>query len=199
MKENHYKLFIATAVFVSAALLSACSGNAKRALGLNKQAPDEFTVVAKAPLVLPPDYNLVPPDKISATAADVRPQNKPKDILFNETNSAKKAKYDATTEKFLAMAGAEKDNSDIRKTINKETGLLIEENQDVDEMMSLLMGTVFPAIILPFFMLSLILVQMIGAEINEEKTTKGMEIIISNVSPKVHLFSKILSPSTVLD
>lgn len=131
MKENHYKLFIATAVFVSAALLSACSGNAKRALGLNKQAPDEFTVVAKAPLVLPPDYNLVPPDKISATAADVRPQNKPKDILFNETTSAKKAKYDATTEKFLAMAGAEKDNSDIRKTINKETGLLIEENQDV--------------------------------------------------------------------
>lgn len=69
----------------------------------------------------------------------------------------------------------------------------LEENQDVDEMMSLLMGTVFPAIILPFFMLSLILVQMIGAEINEEKTTKGMEIIISNVSPKVHLFSKILS------
>lgn len=69
----------------------------------------------------------------------------------------------------------------------------LEESQNVDEMMSLLMGTVFPAIILPFFMLSLILVQMIGAEINEEKTTKGMEIIISNVSPKVHLFSKILS------
>lgn len=69
----------------------------------------------------------------------------------------------------------------------------LEENQNVDEMMSLLMGTVFPIIILPFFMLSLILVQMIGAEINEEKTTKGMEIIISNVSPKVHLFSKILS------
>ena len=34
---------------------------------------------------------------------------------------------------------------------------------------------------------------MIGAEVNEEKTTKSMEIIISNVSPKTHFLSKILS------
>ena len=34
---------------------------------------------------------------------------------------------------------------------------------------------------------------MIGAEINDEKSTRGMEIIISNVSPKSHLFSKIIS------
>ena len=47
--------------------------------------------------------------------------------------------------------------------------------------------------ILPFFMLTLFLVQMIGAEINEEKTTRGMEIIISNVSPKVHFFSKLIA------
>ena len=42
-------------------------------------------------------------------------------------------------------------------------------------------------------MLILFLVQMIGAEVNEEKTTKSMEIIISNVSPKTHFISKILS------
>ena len=29
-------------------------------------------------------------------------------------------------------------------------------------------------------------VSMIGAEINEEKTSKSMEIIISSVSPKIH-------------
>ena len=34
---------------------------------------------------------------------------------------------------------------------------------------------------------------MIGAEINEEKSTRGMEIIIGNVSVKTHFFSKILS------
>ena len=37
------------------------------------------------------------------------------------------------------------------------------------------------------------LVQMIGAEINEEKSTRGMEIIIGNVSAKAHFFSKVLA------
>lgn len=48
-------------------------------------------------------------------------------------------------------------------------------------------------IVLPCFMLIVFLVQMIGAEINEEKSTRGMEIIIGNVSAKTHFFSKILA------
>ena len=42
-------------------------------------------------------------------------------------------------------------------------------------------------------MLIVFLVQMIGAEINEEKSTRGMEIIIGNVSAKAHFFSKVLA------
>lgn len=57
----------------------------------------------------------------------------------------------------------------------------------------MIMGFVFPLIILPFFMLTIFLVQMIGAEVNDEKTTRGMEIIISNVSPKTHFFSKVIA------
>jgi len=53
--------------------------------------------------------------------------------------------------------------------------------------------SIMQAITLPLFMLIIFLVQMIGAEVNEEKTTRSMEIIISNVSPKVHFLSKILS------
>lgn len=49
--------------------------------------------------------------------------------------------------------------------------------------------------LVPFFMLIVLLVQMIGAEINDEKTTRGMEIIISNVPAKVHLLTKIASSS----
>ncbi len=71
--------------------------------------------------------------------------------------------------------------------------LVLSEKKDVDENMDLIMGTVFPTIILPFFVLIIFLVQMVGGEICEEKTTKSMEIIISNVSPKVHLGSKILA------
>ena len=69
----------------------------------------------------------------------------------------------------------------------------LDESKSTDEMMDLVMGVAFPIMILPFFMLTMFLVQMIGAEINEEKTTRGMEIIISNVSPRVHFFSKLIA------
>jgi ABC-2 type transport system permease protein len=59
--------------------------------------------------------------------------------------------------------------------------------------MEAIMSTVFPFIILPFFMLSIFLIQTIGSEINDEKTTRGMEIIISNVSAKTHFLSKIMA------
>ena len=42
-------------------------------------------------------------------------------------------------------------------------------------------------------MLTMFLIQMIGAEINEEKSTRGMEIIIGNVPVKTHFFSKVIS------
>ena len=75
-------------------------------------------------------------------------------------------------------------------TINRE---VLNEDNNVDENMGLIMSSVFPTIILPFFMLTMILIQMVGGEICEEKTTRSMEIIISNVSPKQHLMSKILA------
>lgn len=77
--------------------------------------------------------------------------------------------------------------------VSIERIVLDEEKNSEEESTSMIMTTVFPIIILPFFMLVIFLVQMIGAEINDEKTTRGMEIIISNVSPKVHFFSKMLS------
>src|SRR5881394_3476364 len=43
-----------------ATVLSGC--NALRdAAGLTKKSPDEFAVTTKAPLVIPPDFNLRPP------------------------------------------------------------------------------------------------------------------------------------------
>lgn len=45
--------------------------------------------------------------------------------------------------------------------------------------------------IVPCFFLITTLIQMVGSEINEEKTTKSMEIIVSNVTAKDHLLSKI--------
>ena len=43
-------------------LLSACAGGSvQEALGLGKRSPDEFAVVSRAPLVVPPDFDLRPP------------------------------------------------------------------------------------------------------------------------------------------
>lgn len=70
---------------------------------------------------------------------------------------------------------------------------LDEKKNSEEENMEIITTTVFPVIILPFFMLTLFLVQMIGAEVNDEKTTKAMEVIISNVSPKIHFFAKVIA------
>lgn len=66
----------------------------------------------------------------------------------------------------------------------------VDENEELTEMISTLILLVF---ILPVFMLIITVVQMIGAEINEEKTSKGMEIIISSVSPKIHFIAKLVA------
>jgi hypothetical protein len=43
--------------------LGGCSkGTVQDALGMSKRAPDEFAVVRRAPLIVPPDYDLRPPE-----------------------------------------------------------------------------------------------------------------------------------------
>jgi Protein of unknown function (DUF3035) len=43
-------------------MLAACArGTVQDALGIGKRSPDEFAVVSRAPLILPPDYGLRPP------------------------------------------------------------------------------------------------------------------------------------------
>ncbi len=75
---------------------------------------------------------------------------------------------------------------DITKTVTNKDA----ENAESKDMLSAGLILVF---IVPFFFLITMLTQMIGAEINDEKSTRGMEIIISNVSPKTHFISKIYS------
>lgn len=72
--------------------------------------------------------------------------------------------------------------------------IYLEDNKNSDdENAFMITTTVFPVLILPIFMLTIFIVQMVGAEVNDEKSTRGMEIIISNVSPKTHFFSKIIA------
>ena len=88
---------------------------------------------------------------------------------------------------------SEEELTAIYSPVNIERIYLDNDKTAQDENAKMIMTTVFPILILPFFMLIIYLVQMIGAEVNDEKQTRGMEIIISNVSPKTHFFSKVIA------
>ena len=77
----------------------------------------------------------------------------------------------------------------IEAPVEVDTEVLSNNNLEDN----LIVTTVMQFLTLPIFMLIMFLIQMIGAEINEEKTTKSMEIIISNVSPGTHFLSKVIA------
>lgn len=78
--------------------------------------------------------------------------------------------------------------ADINGVVEIEKEILGDENSN-----NMIAVTIMQIITMPLFILIVFLIQMIGAEINDEKSTKSMEIIISNVSPKTHFLSKVLS------
>ncbi|MBV9555068.1 MAG: DUF3035 domain-containing protein [Alphaproteobacteria bacterium] len=52
--------FVGIGLGVAAALLAGCT-NFKQMVGLEPVSPDEFAVESRAPLTIPPDFNLRPP------------------------------------------------------------------------------------------------------------------------------------------
>lgn len=105
----------------------------------------------------------------------------------------------SSTKTEVAFSLTNIDSEELQKLtsdIRVDRILLSEDKNTEEENMEMIMGTVFPTVILPFFILVIFLVQMIGAEINEEKQTRSMEVIISNVSPKAHFFSKVIASNT---
>ena len=83
--------------------------------------------------------------------------------------------------------------NDINTTVPIERIILDESIDENEEMTEIIASIIMIVFILPIFMLIMTVVQMIGAEINEEKSSKGMEIIISSVSPKMHFNSKLVA------
>lgn len=65
-------------------LLSGCSGDAGKILGLEKEAPDEFAVVSRAPLSLPPDYGLRPPEPGAARPQEQTPRGVAEDVVLGD-------------------------------------------------------------------------------------------------------------------
>ena len=94
----------------------------------------------------------------------------------------------------LTLAGIDQSMlDDIYKNVEINRVILNDEAKEDEEFMEIIGGVITLVFIIPVFLLVTLIVQMIGAEINEEKTSKSMEIIISSVSPKAHFMSKLIA------
>jgi len=106
------------AVILAGFGLAGCQST-RAALGMTKVTPDEFRVVTKAPLVVPPDYALRPP-----APGEPRPQElQPESAARNALLGARAAEARSDGEKMLASkAGADKADPLIRYVVDDEFG-----------------------------------------------------------------------------
>ncbi len=109
-------------------LLGACE-NVKEQLGLTKSSPDEFSVLTSAPLTLPPDYRLRPPQPGAERPQQVSVQEQVKAALYNASPSPAGSGATATPGEsaLLERAGSGAQNSDIRTIINRDNAIFAEE------------------------------------------------------------------------
>lgn len=108
------------AVVAIAGPLTGCS-TWREATGANKDAPDEFAVVTKAPLIIPPDFNLKPPRPGAPPANQVSSTDAAQAALYNTDPATAASSIPgnmSTGEKLLlAYAGAATADSGIRQVI----------------------------------------------------------------------------------
>jgi len=125
------RLWVILAILATPAMLGGCD-SAKDALGLNKKAPDEFSVVTKAPLVLPPEFGLRPPEPGAPRPQDKTAADRARSALglngpapgTGATTVARSAGESA----LLQQAHASNPDPDIRRKINDEFTQLAERD-----------------------------------------------------------------------
>jgi hypothetical protein len=118
----------ATKVLAVAAIgLTLCGCTAfRQALGTAKNPPDEFTVLTKAPLVIPPDFNLRPPQPGAAARNEPDPDVQAREALFPQNAQAQAALLGAgfsEGERFLlTRTNALAVDSNIRRRVTADAG-----------------------------------------------------------------------------
>jgi hypothetical protein len=114
------------------AALSGCSG-LRQSLGLDRYPPDEFQVVSRAPLELPPRFELPPPNPGTPRPQEMTPTLAAASTLFGGvpgrgTDGAGGGRT-AGERTLLAQAGADAADPDIRTVVNREAVELAEAQE----------------------------------------------------------------------
>ncbi len=128
------------AFLVAGSLLTSGCQNARSVIGLEKQAPDEFAVVTRAPLSVPPDFGLRPPTPGAQRPQEKSVRNQARSVLLGHpgTNSASAAQVAAASGKFsageaalLSSAGALNADASIRSVVNRENTAMVEADASI--------------------------------------------------------------------
>jgi hypothetical protein len=124
---------------VAVGLIAGLTGcdNPKRALGLEKQAPDEFAVVTRAPLSLPPDFNLRPPRPGAARPQEGTTRDQARQVItgspLGSGGGPESRDLPATASEgeraLLTRAGTDEAIPGIRQVVDEETSALAEETR----------------------------------------------------------------------
>lgn len=138
---NRNRVIVACAL-IAAVALSGCTST-RKALGMTKITPDEFRVVTKAPLVVPPDYSLRPPAPGKPRPQELQPESAARTALLGQREG--EARSDA--EKMLVTkAGADKADPLIRYVVDDEFGdVSHKEKTFADKVMFWRPGKTLPA------------------------------------------------------
>lgn len=128
--QNRLKIF--SLIMIAALSLAGCS-NAKDKLGLTKKSPDEFAVVKRAPLSMPPNYTLRPPSPGAPRPQEQSPQEQAKQTVFGSpAEGAQQEQIDSGPDStFLSKAGAINSDPAIRQRVDTETSALNEKEMPV--------------------------------------------------------------------
>lgn len=108
--------------------LSACA-EVRQELGMGRHSPDEFTVVKRAPLTLPPEYALRPPSPDNLPPAS-ETTKAARTVLMGEKQDVAPATADTA---FLQKAGAQDPDPAIRGQINRDNGYIALQNRSVTD------------------------------------------------------------------
>ena len=101
-------------MMAAALLLNACA-----AVGGGKNPPDEFAIVTKAPLTLPPDYSLRPPRPGETRPQEKSPSERAQQLLLGDENAAPPSKGELA---LVQAAGALQVDPNIRSILGAENG-----------------------------------------------------------------------------
>lgn len=130
---------LAAAVALLAAFsLTGCS-EARRALGYDKAPPDEFTVMARAPLAQPPDFTLRPPLPGATRPQEGTVRDQARSVLVPGNSSLSLGGASGLSQgeqTILTKVGASQADPNIRRRVDEETTALIEaDNSFGDKLM----------------------------------------------------------------